>query len=215
MQRMHGWFAGLSAALVLTACGGGGHHDDSAAVAVDDLAEGRYVVSVGDESSPTVGKYYAAADGSRLLVLADGDDRATQIYRRAAGDDSWQAVPAPGAVRTVTLLHSSALPKPAAIDATSLAGGYVTRLADGEVARFSIRGDGSIVAGDSVCRLSGQLSRSSLPGALQLVLSAAGCAGLPASSRGTLVPDDDYRPARFRLIADDDRRPLDIWGHAE
>ncbi|MFT4103094.1 MAG: hypothetical protein QM674_19080 [Burkholderiaceae bacterium] len=214
MQRMHGWLAGLSAALALSACGGG-HHDDSAAVAVDDLAEGSYVVSVGDESSPTVGKYYAAADGSRLLVLADGDDRATQIYRRAAGDDSWQAVPAPGAVKTVTLLRSSPLPKPAAIDAASLAGGYVTRLAGGEIARFSIRADGSIVAGDSACRLSGQLNPSPLPGALRTVLAAAGCGGLPASSRGTLVSDGDYQPARFRLIADDDRTPLEIWGYAE
>ena len=213
MQRFHGLLTGLAAALALTACGG----DDGPStprITVDDLSEGSHIVSVGDEASPTVGKYYAAADGTRLLVLSGTDDRATQIYRRAAGED-WRGVPAPGSAATVRLLRSSALPTPVAVDAAALAGSYVTLLSGSTTARFSIRSDGAIVAGDSNCKLRGQLSSSPLPGALRASLTASDCGSFPASSSGTLVVDGDYQPARFRLVADDDKTPLDIWAHAE
>ena len=74
-------------ALGLSGCG-----DDDPVVTVDDLDTGAYVVSVGDANAPTVGRYFAAADGSRLLVLEDATTRAQQSYRRAAGG-SWVAVP--------------------------------------------------------------------------------------------------------------------------
>jgi hypothetical protein len=43
-----------------------------------------YAVSSGDAASPVEGKYYAAADGSRLLVLNDGGQKAASLYRREA-----------------------------------------------------------------------------------------------------------------------------------
>ena len=112
-MRSHSSLIVTAAALLglgLSGCGGSSSSDDSSSVAVDDLPAGRYVVAVGDASAPTAGKYYAAGDGTRLLVLSDGDDRATQTYRRAAGQ-SWQAVPATSGA-PVTLLSHSVLPGP-------------------------------------------------------------------------------------------------------
>ena len=86
-----------AAALALTACGGDGDAAPaapSATVTVDDAAPGAYAVSVGTADTLTVGKYYAAEDGSRLVVLQGTDDRATQLYRRAATGGAWTAVPA-------------------------------------------------------------------------------------------------------------------------
>jgi hypothetical protein len=46
----------------------------------------------------TAGRYYAAADGSRLLVLNNSAQQATALYRRDAGG-GWQMTPA--ATRTL------------------------------------------------------------------------------------------------------------------
>ena len=64
-------------AALLSACGG--NHDDAPAplVKVTELSAGAYAVSAGDAADPTAGKYYAAADGSRLLVLNNGSQRAS------------------------------------------------------------------------------------------------------------------------------------------
>ncbi len=181
---------------------------------MDDLPAGRYVVSLGDANAPTVGKYYAASDGSRLLVTADGTDRAQQLYRRS-GTGSWVAVPAPAQDLTVTLLRSDALPATATLDPAALAGRYVTQVAAGVVADFRIVASGGIVAGASACKLSGQLAAGLLPNTLKLNLATTGCGtALPASATGVLVVDSDYAPAKFRLVGDGGNQLVDLLGRS-
>ncbi len=212
----------LAAALVLAGCGGSSSNNDGAAtpppsstkVTVQDLAPGSYIVSVGDANAPTVGKYYAGADGSRLLAMADKNDRLDRLFKREPGASSWTTIPAVDQDLQLTVLRSDALVAQSA-DPAALAGNYAAALSDGTPARFSIAAGGAITALDTACKLSGQLSAGTLPSTLKLSLAASDCAGLPATSSGVLVIDSDYAPARFRLIADNGTQALDLWAYKE
>jgi len=211
-------------ALLLFGCGGG--HDNNVGtggtpaagapkVSVQDLSSGSYTVSVGDANAPTVGKYYAGDDGSRLLLLAKVDDRLGTLYRRDAGASSWVAVPASSSDVQLTLLRSDAMVAQPA-DPAALAGNYVAALADGSAARFAVAASGAISAGATACKLTGQLAAGKLPSTLKLTLAAsAACTGVPATGSGVLVIDGDYAPARFRLVADNGTQAADLWAYRE
>ncbi|MDM0036090.1 hypothetical protein QTI33_28410 [Variovorax sp. J22P271] len=233
MNRKFGWTSVCAAALLLAACGGGGGNGFVPAagapasttpstgtgatpkVSVDDLATGSYVVSSGDASAPTVGKYYAAADGSRLLVFGDSDDRARQSYRREAGG-AWVGVPTADKDVSVTLLQSNAVAA-AGVELAQLAGHYRVQTSAGVMADFSVAADGAITAGSSACKLSGKLSPGVLPNTLKLGLAASteACGGLPAAATGVLAVDTDYAPAKFRLLADNGSQLVDLWAYAD
>lgn len=204
--------AGAALAVLLSACGSG-HDDDVPAVEVTELAAGTYAVSVGNAANPAAGKYYAAADGSRLLVLNDGAQLATAMYERAAGG-KWQATPGVTENTRVDLLHNSATPG-ATVAIATLARGYSVRLAAGGVAAFTLNANGEIVAGGSTCKLSGKVTTSPLPNALKLSLAATGCGDLPAQSDGWLIVDGDYAPAAFRLVTAGPKAPVDLWAYGE
>jgi hypothetical protein len=213
MKRSHASLVVSAAVLALSACGGS--DESQPQVTVDDLPAGRYVVSLGDANAPTVGKYHAASDGSRLLVTADGTDRVQQLYRRS-GNGAWVAVPAPAQDVAVTLLRSDARPAAGAVEAAALAGSYVAQVATGVVASFRIEATGAIVAGATACKLSGTLSAGVLPATLKLSLASSGCGtALPASTTGVLVVDSDDAPARFRLLGDGSGQVVDLWAFAE
>ncbi len=209
-----------AAALSLSGCGGNGDDSTPAAnastpakVAVEDLPSGSYVVSVGDVDAPTVGKYYAGPDGSRLLVLANGSDKASQLYRRAPAGD-WVAVPAALGDVSVKLLRSSTAPaRTPAVSA--LAGRYAVLVDRGMPATFTVSAAGDIVPGASVCKLSGKIAQNALTGTLKADLATAGCGTLPATSTGIATTDDDYAPSRFRLVADSGTQLVDLWAFAE
>ena len=212
MNHRLGFLAFSAIVLTLAACGGG-DGDNQPKVNVDDLAAGSYVVSTGDANAPTVGKYYAGADGRRLLVLADSSDHASQLYRRGAGE-GWVGAPTPAQDVTVTLLRNS--PTTAGTVAiASVAGRYVAQVATGVVASFTVNAAGDIAAGATTCKLSGKLSAGTLPNTLQLSLTTAGCGALPASATGVLAIDADYAPAAFRLVADNGTQVVDLWAYAE
>lgn len=207
-----------AAALLLLVAACGSHSDDGGdraapSIEVTELPPGTYAVSTGDAADPTAGKYYAAADGSRLLVLNDSAQQATAMYRRD-GNAGWQPVPAATQDVKIALLGSSAAPS-SVVDPASVAGSYAVRLAPGGVAAFSVNAGGDIVAGNTACKLSGKLAAGTLPNALKLTLATAGCGDLPAQSDGYLVVDGDYAPARFRLLAGGSAAPVDLWAYPE
>jgi hypothetical protein len=205
----------LTAPLLLAACGNSNDSSDSKPqLSVTELSAGVYAVSTGDSSSPTTGKYYAAADGSRLLVLNDAEDKAATIYRREGSNGSWQAIPAVTENTSVQLLDNNAVIS-STVDASTLAGSYAVRLASGAAALFSINAAGDLVAGSSACKLSGKASAGTLPNTAKLSLSASGCGDLPATSTGVLVVDSDYAPARFRLLTDKGSASVDLWAYSE
>ena len=199
-------------ALLLAACGSS-NEPAKPAVKVTDLAAGMYAVSSGDAANPTVGRYYAAADGSRLLVLNNSAQQASTLYRRDAGG-SWQMTPAATQDTSLELLNSSSLPS-SVLNFTAIARSYTVRLSSGAAAAFSINANGEIVAGSTSCKLSGKLATSSLPNTLKASLTAASCGDLPAQSDGYLVVDSDYAPAAFRLLTYSGSTPLDLWAYAE
>ena len=203
MNRLLLCVGSAAAALVLAACGG---DDDTPAapasptVTVDDATTGAYVVSVGTADALAVGKYYAAADGSRLLVLQGADDRVSQLYRRASAGAAWIPVPAASTATTVTLATRAAVAVTSPT-AAALAGKYRVAI-DGGHADFTLGADGVLTAG-------------TLPGTLKLTLATSGCGALPASATGVLVADPDFAPAAFRLVADNDKVPVDLWAYAK
>lgn len=211
MKLLHLTLATASA-LLLSACGS---QPDTAQVQikVSDLSAGVYAVSSGDAASPVEGKYYAAADGSRLLVLNDGGQKAASLYRRE-GNGAWRMTPAPASDTSLELASSNAISASVA-SISSLARSYTLRLANGEVASFSINSNGDIVAGSSSCKLTGKLSSSTLPNTLKASLSSNACGDLPAQSDGYLVLDGDYAPASFRLLTSAGNSLLDLWAYAE
>jgi hypothetical protein len=204
-----------AAMLLLAACGSS--NDNAPKVSVTELAAGAYAVSSGDAANPTAGKYYAAADGTRLLVLNNSAQQASAVYRRDPGS-GWQVTPAVTADTTLELLNSSAIPANP-ITFGAIARSYTIRLAAGAVAAFSVNANGDIVAGGSACKLSGKLTAATLPNALKLSLASSGCGDLPAQSDGYLVVDKDYAPAAFRLLtysgSASGSAPVDLWAYAE
>jgi hypothetical protein len=209
---MNRTFIFAATALLLAACGSS-NEPAKPAVKVTELAAGMYAVSSGDAANPTVGRYYSAADGSRLLVLNNSAQQATALYRRDAGG-SWQVTPAATQDTSVELLNSSSLPS-SVLNFTSIARSYTVRLASGAAAAFSVNANGDIVAGSTSCKLSGKLATSPLPNTLKVSLAAASCGDLPAQADGYLVVDSDYAPAAFRLLTYSGSAPLDLWAYAE
>lgn len=200
-----------AAALLLSACGSS-NDVPAPEVKVTELAAGAYAVSSGDAANPTAGKYYAAADGSRLLVLNNSGQQASALYRRD-GNGSWQMTPTATQNTTLDLLNSSATPY-TTVTVSALARSYSVRLSSGAAA-FSVSSSGDIVAGGTTCKLSGKLSASTLPNTLKASLSTSGCADLPAQSDGYLVVDGDYAPAMFRLLTYSGSTLVDLWAYAE
>lgn len=217
MKRSIG-YSSLLALTLLAGCGG----DDATVIQpptvfVDDLSTGAYTVSIGNINAPTVGKYYAGADGSRLLILNSGDDKTNKLYRRGGSGFAWGAVPAPDADITIKLLRSDKLPG-STLAVASVAGNYAARIASGVIAKFNVAADGSITASSATpsCKLSGALAASTTPNALKLSLSASGCNGaLPSASTGMIVVDTDDLPAKFRIIADNEKSIVDLWAYRE
>lgn len=197
--------------LLLAACGSS--HDDAPAIRVTDLPAGAYAVGTGDAAAPAAGKYYAGADGSRLLVLDNAAQQATAIYRRD-GDAPWQRTPAVTGDTALELSSSQAIAA-GPLNPTAIAGSYVVRLASGNAAAFSIDGKGAIAAGGTACKLSGKVAVGSLPNVLKLTLATAGCGDLPAQSDGYLVADTDHAPASFRLLTFGASAPVDLWAYLE
>jgi hypothetical protein len=191
--------------LALVACGSSdGDAQTSVAkpeIRVSDLSEGSYVVSIGDQENPTVGKYYAGADGNRLLIVEDETGQAKNVYRRN-GAGAWTTAPAAKQNVNLQLLSNTKLVT-STLDVASLAGSYVTRLSNGAPALFSLTSGGDVVAGSTPCKLSGKATASTLPGTFNLNLSASGCGELPSVATGAIMVDSDYAPARFRIVTDD------------
>jgi hypothetical protein len=201
-----------AAVLLLSACGSS-NEAAKPQVKVTDLAAGVYAISSGDSANPTAGKYYSAADGSRLLVLNNSAQQASAVYRRDAGG-AWQLTPAPTADTSLDLLNSNATTS-TTLNISAIARSYSVRLASGAAAAFSINASGDIVAGSSSCKLSGKLGSSPLPNTLKLSLASSGCGDLPAQSDGYLVADSDYAPATFRLLTYSSAALVDLWAYAE
>ncbi len=211
MKRRAPGAAAILLPLLLSACGSS--HDDAPDINVTDLSAGAYAVGTGDAAAPVAGKYYAAADGSRLLVLDNGAQQASAIYRRD-GNASWQRTPAATADTALELADSRPIPA-GPLNPTAIAGSHVVRLANGSVAAFSIDTKGVIAAGGTACKLSGTVAASPLPNALKLTLATAGCSDLPAQAEGYVVADTDYAPASFRLLTFGASTPVDLWAYRE
>ena len=199
--------------LLLAAC-----HDDepeaaAASVTVGNapMAAGNYLVSIGDENSPTSGRLYQTANGSRMLIVNDAGDLASAIYTSST-NGVWQRVPPAPQGEHIELQQSSAMPG----SSSQLAGDYST-LVQGVATGFSLASDGKISASANVgCKLSGQLDAAEFsPGVRKLSLTFSQCATLSGTLSGVLIQDADYAPARLRMVLDNGTQITELWAYAE
>ncbi|MRW91483.1 hypothetical protein GJ699_15935 [Duganella sp. FT80W] len=214
MKRHLSTLAAAAALAALAACGSSSDSTDSTPkTSVTDLAAGVYAVSIGDTASPVEGKYYAAADGSRLVVFNNSSQQASQVFSRAAGA-SWLAIPATGGDSAVTLNNNVSLTSKT-LAVADYARSYTLRLSGGTAAAFTIGSGGDITAGSTACKVSGKVTAGTLPNTLALALTTSGCGDLPAQSSGVLLVDSDYAPATFRLLTYSGSALVDLWAYAE
>ncbi|MPM83283.1 hypothetical protein SDC9_130346 [bioreactor metagenome] len=201
----------------LAACGGSSSDDNGPTVSVPaPSAAGVYAVSVASGDAVQAGKYYLAADGQALVVLNDGGEKAAQVYAREAGENQrWVASPAVVSDTTLKFSTTTALTATAAA-LQSAAGSYVVLLSDQSRATFTVDASGKVTAGSSSgsCKISGQLGKASIARALSAKLATAGCAGLPAAIDGYALLDDDYAPAKLRIVNADGGALADLWAFA-
>lgn len=203
--------------LLLAAC-----HDDepeaaAASVTVGNAptAAGNYLVSIGDENSPTSGRLYQAANGSRMLIVNDAGDLASAIYTSST-NGVWQRVPPAPQGEHIELQQSSAMPGSSSSSSSQLAGDYST-LVQGVATGFSLASDGKLSASANAgCKLSGQLDAAEFsPGVRKLSLTFSQCALLSGTLSGVLIQDADYAPARLRMVLDNGAQITELWAYAE
>jgi hypothetical protein len=225
MKRLASPTLSLCFALVLAACSGS-HNDSSAdtsTTSTDDgtssvstssasLESGTYTVDLGDESSPSVAQYFAASDGTRLLIINDSSDAASVVYK-ATASGVWTRVPASGNSISTTFLSTQSLSL-STFTLSDVAGSYATRV-DGSTVSFTLASDGTITAGSSSCKITGSMGDTMVQGVRKLTLVTSGCSTLPSTATGVAILDGNYAPIKLRFVADNGSTLIDLWAQTD
>jgi hypothetical protein len=206
------YFILVIAASFLVACDDNGGKSSTAKLTVDELESGRYTVSVGDENSPSIGKYYAGNGNSRFVFVEGVDGKVAQIYRRTQNGE-WTAVPNSRDDTTIKLVNSTPV-LDQNIGLAELPSGFVTKTSLDQVVKFALGSNGRLTAEAGDCHIVGTVSEGDIEGLLAVALTSENC-DLPEEMDGVLVIDDDYQPAVFRLIASRGEEIMDLWIYQE
>lgn len=200
--------------VALTACHDD-HTDQPEPVAgkpepVPALTTGTYAVSVETgQELPTVGKYYSGADGSKLVVLNDEQDRAQRVIHYDAATRTWHSSNQSGQPPKLEFASQEKIAD-RQLGLNELAGSYSLSLADGRTIPVEIKGQGQINSLDQNCRFSGKISESPMANTATYQFTENSCAALKNNVKGYVVIDEDLEPAAFRLLSDT-VNAQDIW----
>ena len=195
-----------SLALALGGCGSSSSPQDTVA----PLADGAYQVSI-EGDAPVTGEAFFSA-GKGYVVLSDDGDAAASVLYSVGEFGIVRRVPPSADHHRVEF----ALQRPLALDAASVAGlasSYQTWLANQKVA-FSVSANGTISAGNTPCKLSGNLAAVPGSASLSVTLIAAGCASVSAGRyTGLLYASDALAPAAFRIVAENGSALVDLLAY--
>lgn len=163
------------------------------------LNQGSYNVSVEtNDELPLAGKYYSGADGTRLLILNDEQERAAVVMSYDAQKQIWQTTQ--HEATPISFAHTDSI-LDQAIDIATLAGSYTLSVPDHEYIQFEINNNGAMSSKQNNCAFVGTITSSQMNNVLNYQLQNNNCTALNNNTRGFVVIDDDFKPARFRLVS--------------
>lgn len=176
------------------------------------LSAGAHALRLAGDPAGASGTAWVADDGKAFVQLAPESDAASSVlYTRSGSSAAWQRVPAATApMMLAALLDDAQVSPPLAVPA-----GAYDSLVGAQRAVYTVGEDGRVTAGDSACKLSGQLDpAASLGGARPITLSFTGCAAANGSYRGVAYADPDAKNARFRAVLHDGSKIADFYSYA-
>lgn len=177
------------------------------------LDVGTYIISTEtDEELPMAGKYYSGADGSKLLILDDDENRAKVVMSYDAKTKAWQSNQSNQAM-TVELAHYEKIDDQK-ITLNQLAGTYDLSFPDGTTVNAEVNAQGQIVSKDPNCVFTGVITESALADTANYQLTDNKCDALKNNSKGYVIVDEDLEPMSFRLVSDT-VASKDIWAFAQ
>lgn len=197
---------------LLVACGHSKSKNDTAKLSVDDLGSGRYTVSIGDENSPSVGKYYGGSGNSRFVFVEGANGNVAKIYRRKESGE-WTAVPNIIKDSDVNFINSTPV-LDQGVGFKVLPSSFVTKTFLDKIVTLSIASNGKLTAEAGDCYISGEMSDGDIEELLEVRLTTENC-NLPQVMDGVLIIDKDYQPAVFKLVAYDDQEVFDLMLYQE
>lgn len=191
--------------LVLSAC-----HDDNndrqqqsagKPEPVPALAAGTYSVSIETEQElPTVGKYYAGTDGSKLVVLNDAQDRAQIVMHYDVATKTWHSNQNDKNLK-LEFAHYEKIADQK-LNLNELVGRYTLSLADGSSIPVEVKAQGHMISLDQNCRFTANISERAMANTARYQFTENKCAALKHNEKGYIVVDQDLEPAAFRLLSD-------------
>ncbi|MEI1673306.1 hypothetical protein V8Q10_04065 [Acinetobacter baumannii] len=192
-------------------------HDDQVSTEKPALAPsldvGTYIISTEtDEELPMAGKYYSGADGSKLLVLDDDENRAKIVMSYDAKTKAWRSNQSNQAM-TVELAHYEKIADQKLL-LNQLVGTYDLSFPDGTTVNAEVSAQGKIVSKDPNCVFTGVITESALANTANYQLTNNKCDALKNNSKGYVVVDEDLEPMSFRLVSDT-IASKDIWAFAQ
>jgi len=168
---------------------------------VPALAVGTYSVSIEtDQELPIVGKYYSGADGSKLVVLNDEQDRAQIVMHYDISTKTWHSNQSDKNLKLEFSHYEKIADQKLSLN--ELVGSYTLSLADGSSIPVEVKAQGQMISLDQNCSFTAKISESALANTANYQFTENKCAALKHNEKGYVVVDQDLEPAAFRLLSD-------------
>jgi hypothetical protein len=176
-------------------------------IGVSSLAPGVYSVTIGADEHLKTGTYYQSITDEKLLIVNDDEQKAVVGFH-ALPKQGWTMV---GSVDDQTTADVRQYEKidDEIVEVSSFKGSYQAIFNNLDI-DIQINQQGKIIAGNSACKLNGQIYEATLPNMVKYELTSENCEGLTNPLQGYLVKDINYEPASFRLI-NLNSNILDLW----
>lgn len=168
---------------------------------VPALAVGTYSVSIEtDQELPTVGKYYSGADGTKLVVLNDEQDRAQIVMQYDVSTKTWHSNQSDQNLKLEFAHYEKIADQKLSLN--ELVGSYTLSLADGSSIPVEVKAQGQMISLDQNCSFTASISESAMANTASYQFTENKCAALKNNEKGYVVVDQDLEPAGFRLLWD-------------